>query len=355
MKHILKKILILVLTLMSLSCAHLNKQDDLNDIRFQLDQHPILKNGALDLYLKNLIGKIGQLQGSKSIQVVVADTNDIQAMSYYDTRIIYISRGMLYAIKNEAELVALLSHELGHFQLKHGLADVQNQNEAEVISQISNIFEDAAGISISDETKKYLEKIRHAQFSQNIEVEADDFAIQSTSHLGYSAVAYANLFDRISKLDTQNVLQKLSAVVGTHPALAARAQHVRDYIIQNKIASSQKAESASYLKAVSGIVPTTKNAIDESEVKSRRNAEFQIEILNQKITNLHKKKISLSVVDFLKYMTALRSAAIDLEILDQIQTQLSSSETDKLNDVAPHDANEFMMELIRLDKPLWVS
>ncbi|MEQ1663974.1 MAG: M48 family metalloprotease, partial [Bdellovibrionales bacterium] len=301
------------------------------------------------------MNKICKSASRKSLSVVIADTNDIQAMSYVETGTVYISRGILYAIQNEAELVALLSHEVCHFQLKHGLDDVQNQNETEALGQISSIFEDVEGISVSGETKNYLEKIRQAQFSQKNETAADEFAIVLANRLGYNVGAFANLFDRISQLDSKNIFEKINSVSGTHLPVSNRAQHARDFIKSKNIASFQKFETEKYLKAVLGIAKFETATSNVAKSESVKKAESELEILNQKIAKLHQEKRTLPVKEFLKYMSELRRAAIDLKILDQIQSQITFSETDKPEDVAPLDADEFMMELIRLEKPLWIS
>src|SRR5690606_26495494 len=118
--------------IVNLSCSMLPASDNVRDIldyieneysgapRFHLDEVDELKNQPLSDYLNRLSKTIAQLYHIKPPRVAVADTVEAQGMIAYDTQTIFISKGMLFAIKNEAELVAILGHEIGHLVLAHG-------------------------------------------------------------------------------------------------------------------------------------------------------------------------------------------------------------------------------------------
>src|SRR4030067_1593619 len=80
------------------------KDEFSEDLRFHIDEAPTIKDQKLLAYLHRLSEKICQLYGIQTVPVIVADTTQTQAMLSFSSRTIFISRGMLYAIHNDAEL-----------------------------------------------------------------------------------------------------------------------------------------------------------------------------------------------------------------------------------------------------------
>lgn len=154
--------------------------------RFHLDEVPILEDKKLNAYLKRLTGTISDYYKIPQPFVVVADTIEAQGMMKYADNTIYISRGMLYAIKNEAELIALLGHEVGHVYLMH------DRREYKSLEPVKDIIETVMDIEVSDVVLDQLEELHYSQFQKTLEVEADRFGVMTAQRLGYNPYEFAS-------------------------------------------------------------------------------------------------------------------------------------------------------------------
>lgn len=340
--------LFLILFFSLFSCSHIPKTDFKKDKRFRLNEYPEVQYKALNLYLQKISSKICTLYRQKCPRVAVAETYDVQAMASYDAYTFYISRGMLYAIKNEAELVALIGHEIGHFQLKHGFdSDTQNEQEADTFNQLNEVIEDITNIETPSILKTKLENLRAAQFNQKNEERADEFGIQVAVQLKYNPYAFSELFERLSLLDDKSVLEKIKAVEGSHKTLVQRAEHIRDYLKLRDAKPEGLINEEAYLQATHSLLH------DGVPSKKDPEAEESLKKLTQQINKRVQTPKKLSLDEFLDYMIRLREIASRLDVLSELESSLASLKTE--SPFAKENESEFMMELIRLTRPLWAS
>ena len=294
--------------------------------RFHLDEVPTLEDKKLYDYLNRLTSRITDNYKIAKPFIVVADTFEAQGMMSYDKNAIFISRGMLYAIKSEAELVALLGHEVGHTYLKHHL------REHKSLDPVKDIIESVADIDFSDVVLDELEELNQSQFQKALEVEADRFGAEAAKSLGYNPFEFVNLLERLSAQADSNILEKLSQLKGSHLTLAQRAKNLRDELIKKKIESKGRLNSDEYLQNVRHIteVKDSKKAILARE---------KLESLTKTLESRYARKDNLTFEEFLNLMKEFRAIAQELNLLSQLRSRGS------------HDL--FMMELVRVPKAWW--
>lgn len=327
--------------LLSVSCSVLPISEDTKEIlgdvdqkilqgpQFDLKDRPELHDKKVHDYLKFLVQKITHELHASAIDIVILDTDVVKGLA--SERTVFLSKGVLFAIQNEAELVAFLGHEVGHIQLKHVTRTFEESKASGVVGEV---VEQATGLPVGEDIRRQIEKIRWSQFSQQKEQEADEFGVQVVSRLGYDPFAFADLFDRLSQRADPQVFQILRKG-GSHLTLAQRAAHLRAFLKEKGLKKKGMLGTQAYLKSVRHLA----NSVLKNE-KARQ----EIDQISQELTQ---KGRSLTVQEFLEVMERLRSVAKELNLLGQLDppSERQSSET----------TDDFMMELVRISSPLWAG
>ena len=138
---------------------------------------------------------------------------------------IFVTRGLLKTIRNEAELAAVLGHEIGHVTQKHILDVIQRSKQiagvAEAGLAYANKNPDAFKNVIDGAVKKLLDE----GLDQGKELESDRLGVIFASRVGYDPTAYVNFLDRLrtTKGDDQ-------AFFKTHPNFSNRLSAVQSTI-----------------------------------------------------------------------------------------------------------------------------
>jgi predicted Zn-dependent protease len=124
---------------------------------------------------------------------------------------IYVTRGLLAQLSSEAELAAVLAHELAHVERRHGLRESAWEDER------------AASWTRADTLRFY-------DRSRDNEREADLLAIQSLERAGYTPAALSAAFRRLQSVESGDEPDPDDprGWLSSHPSMTARiarAQH----------------------------------------------------------------------------------------------------------------------------------
>jgi beta-barrel assembly-enhancing protease len=141
---------------------------------------------------------------------------------------IFITSGAMKQISNEAELAAVLAHEIGHVTQKHILKEVKRGN---IISAGVDLAQStqAGGQWLNDDMGKKIGEIAYNKLfttglSRRDEDEADRIAVDLAQAAGYRASEYANFLESLEKLEGTSELKTLTA---THPSPASRISTIK--------------------------------------------------------------------------------------------------------------------------------
>ena len=124
---------------------------------------------------------------------------------------VFVTTGMLDFLRDEDELAAILGHEMGHMELRHGIKSVGTEKLLRLLSLLKDASlpgEDggapAAGLPVDlnamiDELfGKMLESIRNG-YGVEIESQADWRSLQLCARLGYDTMALHEVLERFKK------------------------------------------------------------------------------------------------------------------------------------------------------------
>ncbi|MFI4985998.1 MAG: M48 family metalloprotease, partial [Alphaproteobacteria bacterium] len=169
---------------------------------------------------------------------------------------VYVTRGLLALADSEAELAAVLGHELGHINARHAAQRYSKE-------KVGNVG--AAAIGLLTNSKDVAEAAQEGEqsfltaHSREEEYQADELGIRYLRHAGYDTMAMARM---LAALEGDERLQSILAgttlaprgFLATHPATAERLERAQ------ALAGSEAAVSAGpllgeaeYLAAIDGL------------------------------------------------------------------------------------------------------
>jgi len=158
----------------------------------------------------------------------VVDNADINAFAL-PGGYIYIHRGLLTHMNSEAELAAVLGHEIGHVTARHSVKQYSKAKAYQLGAMITSIFipvPQAAGM-LSDLVATAV--IRG--YGRAAELQADELSIRYLTRAGYDPHATIGILktlkrlediDRLEKTDAGNKAEKYHGAFSTHPETEKR-------------------------------------------------------------------------------------------------------------------------------------
>lgn len=190
--------------------------------------------------------------------VTLLDTPEFQALATLGGYI-YATRGLLALMNDEAELAAVLGHEVGHVAKRHVRQGQQRHT-------MSNIFAISMGIVGGAPVGRLAGKAMvdlNLGFSRGDEFVADDLGVRYLAAAGYDPAAAVDAFTAMQRYDES--LERFSfkqpgekAAKSDHPETAARIARARQEAGKTGKQGQGDRNRAAYLAAIDGLAYGTK-------------------------------------------------------------------------------------------------
>jgi beta-barrel assembly-enhancing protease len=183
----------------------------------------VVQDQAIHKYV-TLVGTVLAKQSERPLlpwTFVVLDTDGVNAFAA-PGGIVHITRGALGLIQNEAELAAVLAHEIGHVAHKHTVDAIQQANGVHLAT-------DAAladrGPYLNQMIDLVYDHIIEGKYNRNDELDADKESVTLTQKVGYAS---ASLADFLTRLDDRNKDQPArNGLFASHPETKERIGTIR--------------------------------------------------------------------------------------------------------------------------------
>jgi len=165
---------------------------------------------------------------------------------------VYVTRGILAMMNSEAELAAVLGHEIGHVNARHSMSQMSKQQVATlglaVGSVISKKFAQYAGIAGTGLQVLFL------KFSRDNENQADSLGVDYSRAAGFNPADMAATFAALQKFGdlSGSGSSSLPGFLSTHPLTADRITHVQAMLKPEDQNLARRPEA--YLQTVQNIV-----------------------------------------------------------------------------------------------------
>jgi len=138
---------------------------------------------------------------------------------------VYVTRGILALISNEAELATVLGHELGHIAARHSLKRLSQmmlvQTGLALVSSIDKRLAEVAGLAGVGFQLLFL------KYSRDDEYQADSLGIAYARRAGWSPLFMIDFFHSLEKLGDLSGGRPLPGFLSTHPLTKDRIEKVK--------------------------------------------------------------------------------------------------------------------------------
>ena len=150
---------------------------------------------------------------------------------------IAINRGLLSVLENEAELAAVLAHEVVHAAARHSAQQMERQTLGGAIASAAVI---GVGAAVSDNPNRDLivgaahttaalgTQVIFSRYSREAEKEADYYGMQYMSRAGYDPQAAVTLQEKFVKLAEGRNPNWLEGLFASHPPSQERVEKNRE-------------------------------------------------------------------------------------------------------------------------------
>lgn len=173
----------------------------------------------------------------------VLDTPDLNAFAI-PGGYVFISSGLLANLSSEAELAAVLSHEIVHITERHHLREIERQNSVGLLSTIASVAAEYQQEHHSE--RPSARAYQNRQIAENVlsaghllytkglgrddELAADAMAVRLCARAGYDPYALAAVMQQLDRIGSDS--SALSLLLATHPAPAERLSQLEQQLNQ---------------------------------------------------------------------------------------------------------------------------
>ncbi|MBL1143008.1 MAG: M48 family metalloprotease [Proteobacteria bacterium] len=217
-----------------------------------LQQYTVYDNPALQAYVQNVGNKvaINSHRNNLIYRFTVLDSKEVNAFAL-PGGYIYITRGLMAYLKSEAELAAVLGHEVGHVTARHSVRQYSANQLTSIGVALGSLFIPGMNQASSQLAQLFGAALLRG-YGREHELEADRLGAEYLARTGYNPQA---MLDVISVLKNQEIFEKEVAqsegrepriyhgVFSTHPDNDKRLQE----IIGTAQTLTETAASANYV------------------------------------------------------------------------------------------------------------
>ena len=168
---------------------------------------------------------------------------------------IYLTRGILPFLDNEAELAGVLGHEIGHVTARHAAQQYTQTTSAGVGLTILSIFvPEARPFQGLAETAFGVLFLKHGR---DDELQADKLGVNYAARTGWDPEGVAGMLNTLSRLDEASGTRKgVPNWLATHPAPADRVQEIQPVVQQARatVPGTPVVDEQEFLQRLDGII-----------------------------------------------------------------------------------------------------
>jgi len=205
--------------------------------------------------LNAYVSKLGSAMAAKSqrpglpYRFAVLDSPVVNAFAVPGGSV-YVTRGILAMMSSEAELAAVLGHELGHVNARHSVRRMSQQ----MLAQIGLV----AGSVISEEFARYAGlagaglQVLFLKYSRDDERQADALGVDYSRLTGYNPADMAVTFAALERMGDLSGGRSLPGFLSTHPLSSERIKNVQSMLKPEDQTLARKPEA--YLRTVENMI-----------------------------------------------------------------------------------------------------
>jgi predicted Zn-dependent protease len=165
---------------------------------------------------------------------------------------IYVTRGLLAHSRSEAEMAAVLGHEIGHVTARHSVSQISKAQLAQIGLGVGMILKPSlqpygqigqAGLSLL-----------MLKYGRDDENEADDLGLRYSTRVGYPPEAMPEVLRMLDRVSGQVKTGRVPTWLSTHPSPGSRLARIGPKLKQLEPEESLGERQDAFLRHVDGLV-----------------------------------------------------------------------------------------------------
>ena len=209
-----------------------------------LGTYPAYDNPSVIKYI-NLLGATLALNTNRpelEFHLMILDTDELNAYAA-PGGYIFITKGALKYIKDEAELAGVLAHEMAHITEKHVVKDlkIKGSDDTSDLAQLIGGSSGAARAAFGQAVDIGLELIFKDDYKKEDELQADKTGVIISALSGYDPTGLARYLSRIKPIKEKTPPPENS----THPSFDSRVIKINEVITKDGFNANSLAKNDS--------------------------------------------------------------------------------------------------------------
>jgi predicted Zn-dependent protease len=216
----------------------------------------LYKNDALEKYLNQVARSMQppDLSAELTFQIKVIKDPYLNAFAF-PNGVIYVHSGLLARMDNEAQLAALLSHEMAHCIQRHALKVYRSIRDAYGFSPAVD-----GGVAKNNGIKHIARFLGLAGsmaavtgYKRELETEADILGLEFMIQAGYDPYEVLQLFEHLKlEIEKEGIIEPF--FFGTHPKVRTRTENLTSLLAANHPVRAGIKNRVKFLARLQGVV-----------------------------------------------------------------------------------------------------
>lgn len=165
---------------------------------------------------------------------------------------IYVTRGLMGTINDEAELATVVGHEIGHVTNRHSVQQISKAQLAQLGLGIGSIL--SSDIARFGQLASAGLSVLFLKYSRDAENQADQAGFRYALKQGYDVREMSKVFETLDRLSQASGGGKLPEWLATHPNPGNRIEHIEKMLDTVKADPSKgKVDRDQYLQRIQGV------------------------------------------------------------------------------------------------------
>ncbi|OCC02440.1 hypothetical protein BA190_24275 [Labrys sp. WJW] len=204
------------------------------------------RNATLERYLDDLVQRLAAQSDRPDIpyKLTVLNASSINAFALPSGRL-YVTRGLLALANDDAEIAAVIAHEMAHVSARHAAARADRERQSLVVSKVASVVHNPGLVSSSQNSL--------ASFSRQQELNADEIGIRTIAKAGFDPYGAARFLTSMRRQVEARSRQTTPDFLSTHPSTPERIAKANTEAAQYGAPGSGEHDKFRYLSVIDGI------------------------------------------------------------------------------------------------------
>jgi len=222
----------------------------------------IYQDKNLNSYVARIGAKLAQFSELPTMKYTFTILNDEKVNAFaLPGGYVYVTRGLLAIVANEAEMAGVLAHEIGHITARHSSQRYSASKATNIGLQILGAIGSIAGAPTGASQLASLGgRAALKSYSREQELEADMLGVRYLSRVGYDPYAMTSFFNKLkshSKLEADmrgkiNKSERIN-IMSTHPLTSERISKAEKLLAQIEVTGKERGQKT-YENEIDGLV-----------------------------------------------------------------------------------------------------